>query len=89
MCLLEGYLTRVCELGAGTGLPGLYAFLEGAEKVVLTDYPDENILCCLWDNVRRNIGPESVLTEDNRGIDRRWCTVDGYEWGKDTVNLRR
>jgi hypothetical protein len=39
----------VCELEAGTGLPGLYAFTKGAKKVVLTDYPDNNILGCLWD----------------------------------------
>jgi EEF1A N-terminal glycine/lysine methyltransferase len=79
----------VCELGAGTGLPGLYAFSAGAGKVVLTDYPDENILHCLWDNVRRNIDEGKVLSEDSGETDERWCTVEGYEWGKDTDGLRR
>jgi len=82
-------LTEVCELGAGSGLPGLYAFLKGAEKVVLTDYPDENILGCLWDNVKRNIDERNVLSDGARKLDARWCTVDGYEWGKDTDALKR
>jgi len=55
----------VCELGAGMGLPGLYAFVAGADKVVLTDYPDENILG-LWDNMRRNINEENVLSDGGK-----------------------
>lgn len=78
----------MCELGAGTGLPGLYAFIAGADKVVLTDYPDENILGCLWDNVTRNISEENVLT-DGGEADERWCTVEGYDWGKETDALKR
>jgi predicted nicotinamide N-methyase len=73
----------VCELGAGAGLVGLYAFTRGAQKVVLTDYPDEGILSCLWDNLRRNINPENVLNEDGN-VDERWCTVHKYKWGTDT-----
>lgn len=79
----------MCELGAGTGLPGLFAFSAGAEKVVLTDYPDENILQCLWSNLRRNVDAENVLSLDNSEIDERWCTVEGYEWGKETDDLIR
>ena len=82
-------LSEVCELGAGTGLPGLYAFSAGAEKVVVTDYPDENILRCLWDNVRRNVATENVLSGENMKNEGRWCTVDGYEWGTDTQHLMR
>jgi hypothetical protein len=66
----------------------LYAFLAGAEKVVLTDYPDENILSCLWDNVKRNIDERHVLS-DSGETDERWCTVNGYDWGKDTDVIKR
>jgi hypothetical protein len=81
-------LIEVCELGAGTGLPGIYAFTKGATRVVLTDYPDENILDCLWDNVRRNIPEENVFMSDT-SVDERWCTVQGYDWGTTTDDLTK
>ena len=78
----------MCKLGAGTGLPGLYAFTRGAQKVILTDDPDETILGCLWSNLRRNIDEENVLTEDGKA-NERWCTVDGYKWGTNTDVLKQ
>ena len=78
----------VCELGAGTGLPGLYAFINGARKVVLTDYPDDNILGCLWQNVKRNLPEQNIKGKVVKEGDR-WCTVAGHDWGTDTQNLKR
>ena len=39
------------ELGAGSGLPGLVCALLGAEVIVITDYPDSDLI----DNLQHNI----------------------------------
>ena len=79
----------MCELGAGSGLPGIYAFTRGGRRVVLTDYPDENILNCLWENVKRNIPEENVKEKGDKDTkDGRWCTVAGYDWGKETQHVK-
>jgi predicted nicotinamide N-methyase len=41
---------RICELGAGAGLPSLVSTLVGADRVVVTDYPDEGLI----ENLRWN-----------------------------------
>jgi hypothetical protein len=46
--LLRG--RRICELGAGAGLPSIVAALAGAETVVVTDYPDVSLI----ENLRWN-----------------------------------
>jgi hypothetical protein len=79
---------EVCELGARSGLPGLNAFTRGARVVALTDYPDESILACLWDNLWRNISEQNVFTEEHK-VSEPWCTVEGYEWGQDAEPLKR
>jgi len=68
----ELYVARtVLELGAGGGLPGLVAAKCGAQKVVLTDYPDQALVDNLVLNVERNVEME------RRGI----VCVLGYVWG--------
>ena len=39
------------ELGAGAGLPSLVAAILGARKVVVTDYPDPDLIVNLEHNV--------------------------------------
>jgi nicotinamide N-methyltransferase len=41
----------ILELGAGGGLPSLVCALSGAAKVVVTDYPDADLI----DNLRYNV----------------------------------
>ena len=48
---------RVLELGAGCALPALVCALNGAKRVVATDYPDDILIA----NIRRNI--DEVLPE--------------------------
>jgi EEF1A N-terminal glycine/lysine methyltransferase len=42
----------VLELGAGAGLPSLVAGALGARKVVVTDFPDPDLVENMWRNVR-------------------------------------
>jgi len=61
----------VLELGAGSGLAGIVAVKAGAKEVVITDYPAEEVLANLRENVERNLSPE----------ERERCWVRGHEWG--------
>ncbi|KAF8216371.1 putative methyltransferase-domain-containing protein [Mycena galopus ATCC 62051] len=59
----------VLELGAGGGLPGLVAAHNGAKHVLLTDYPDPELVANLDHNASTN------LPGDHR------VSVRGYIWG--------
>jgi len=66
---------RVLELGAGAGLPSIMiARTTPNADVVASDYPDENLICALSDNVRRNRASER-------------CRVVPYAWGDDISPL--
>ncbi|PFH51947.1 hypothetical protein AMATHDRAFT_39859 [Amanita thiersii Skay4041] len=68
---------QVLELGAGGGLPGIIAAKNGARKVVLTDYPDTQLLNNLRHNVTTNIPAEMHSCVD----------VQGYIWGQPVKSL--
>ncbi|KAK5099594.1 Protein N-terminal and lysine N-methyltransferase efm7 [Exophiala xenobiotica] len=68
----------VLELGAGAGLPSLICALHGAKKVVLTDYPDTDLI----ENLRYNI---------SHSIDQQYqpaIVAKGYLWGNDPQPLK-
>jgi EEF1A N-terminal glycine/lysine methyltransferase len=69
---------HVLELGAGAGLPGiLIAKLHGdAVSAIVSDYPDEQLIKTLSDNVARN----GVLQS---------CRAVAYSWGSDPLCLLR
>lgn len=50
----------VLELGAGLGVPSLVAYRNGARVVVVTDYPDEDLLDVIQINVDANCTPGSI-----------------------------
>ncbi|KAJ6591686.1 putative methyltransferase-domain-containing protein [Mycena vulgaris] len=61
----------VLELGAGGGLPGLVAAKNGAKHVLLTDYPDADLVTNMELNARKNLA---------HPFDAR-VSVQGYIWG--------
>lgn len=60
------------ELGGGAGLPSLVAALYGAKHVVLTDYPDAELVENMQHNVRH-----AVPVRDLGDV----VDVAGYKWG--------
>jgi EEF1A N-terminal glycine/lysine methyltransferase len=67
----------VLELGAGAGLPSLVSAVHGAKCVVVTDYPDAELI----ENLAYNISHGILLPFQ--------CNIhaEGYLWGGDTITL--
>lgn len=70
------------ELGAAAGLPSLSAAILGAEKVVVTDFPDPDILAVMQKNV-----DECDETVEPRGSVAGTVDVLGFVWGADPIPL--
>lgn len=68
----------VLELGAGAGLPSLISAIYGAKQVVVTDYPDADLV----ENLRLNIKDCSLLPQP------RNIHAEGYLWGADPSPLK-
>lgn len=67
----------VLELGAGSGLPSLVCAINGAKQVVVTDYPDADLV----ENLRYNVS-HCTLLPNTLNID-----VEGHLWGASTEKL--
>jgi nicotinamide N-methyltransferase len=61
----------VLELGAGAGLPSLVCAINGAQRVVVTDYPDAELI----ENLRYNINHCELLPSLQNIV------AEGYLWG--------
>ena len=72
----------VLELGAGAGLPGLVAGSLGAKRVVITDYPDPDLISNIWKNID---SCHFESTEDDVASKR--VIAEGYCWGADVSSL--
>ncbi|KAI9715365.1 MAG: hypothetical protein M1812_006010 [Candelaria pacifica] len=68
---------NILEFGAGAGLPSLVCALRGARRVVITDYPDPDLI----ENLRCNIS-NTVQTADSGRI-----SAEGYLWGAPVEGL--
>jgi len=68
---------RVLELGAGGGLPSIVSALNGASQVVITDYPDPELVENIGVNVQSNTSTEVTAR----------VNVQGHVWGKDVTPL--
>ncbi|KAI9802667.1 MAG: hypothetical protein M1825_002689 [Sarcosagium campestre] len=62
---------NVLELGAGAGLPSLVCAMNAARKVVVTDYPDVDLI----ENLEYNIAACPHLPAEKN------ITAEGYLWG--------
>ncbi|CZS90669.1 hypothetical protein WAI453_004046 [Rhynchosporium graminicola] len=71
----------VLELGAGAGLPSLVCVGLGARKVVVTDYPDPDLVGNLWMNV------DTFYEEKEKEGEERALVAEGYCWGADAKPL--
>lgn len=69
---------NVLELGAGGGLPSLVCAIHGAKNVVVTDFPDSELI----DNLSFNIANCSYLPQPPN------ISAQGYRWGADTQPLK-
>ncbi|KAF9928151.1 nicotinamide n-methyltransferase [Linnemannia zychae] len=69
---------NVLEIGAGAALPSFVAASNGAKKVVITDYPDNDLISNIQYNADHII-PD--LTKEGKVI------VQGYLWGSNTHPL--
>jgi nicotinamide N-methyltransferase len=69
----------VLELGAGAGLPSLVCALNGASQVVVTDYPDADLI----DNLRYNIFHCKLLSSPSSIV------AEGYLWGAPIGDLTK
>lgn len=67
----------VLELGAGAGLPSLVCALNGASTVVVSDYPDADLI----DNLQYNIDTCALLPQPARVF------AEGFLWGAGTERL--
>ncbi|KAJ2156045.1 Protein N-terminal and lysine N-methyltransferase efm7 [Coemansia sp. RSA 552] len=67
----------VVELGAAGALPSLVSALNGARRIVITDYPDSDLIA----NMRKNV-------ELNR-IPASQAVVEGHRWGNDIESIGR
>ena len=68
----------VLELGAGAGLPSLASAVHGASKVVVTDYPDADLVA----NLRYNV-EHCGLLQNKENI-----AAEGYLWGNSVESLQ-
>ncbi|KAF7912026.1 uncharacterized protein EAE98_011783 [Botrytis deweyae] len=73
----------VLELGAGAGLPSLTCASLRAKNVVVTDYPDSDLI----DNLRKNISVFYEQFPELRVNDKESLVAEGYCWGADPSPL--
>lgn len=77
--LIEG--KTVLELGAGAGLPSLVCAGLGARNVVVSDYPDVDLV----ENLQKNV--DEFYEEFGEGDEHRKMAAEGYCWGNDPKEL--
>lgn len=72
----------VLEIGAAAGVPSIVSGMLGARTVVMTDYPDPDLV----ENMQFNADLSQDLIP-KRTDDRKRLYVDGYKWGSPVDRL--
>ena len=70
----------ILELGAGAGLPSLICASQGASKVIVTDYPDADLIANLQHNIDLNSNAGVLSSAAN-------VVAQGYRWGDSCTSL--
>ncbi|KAI1078147.1 hypothetical protein F5B20DRAFT_592294 [Whalleya microplaca] len=73
----------VLELGAGAGLPSIVCAILGARKVVVTDFPDADLVI----NMKKNILDCELLPRPDGSSEPSSIVADGFVWGADPAHL--
>ncbi|KAI1341219.1 hypothetical protein F5Y15DRAFT_27817 [Xylariaceae sp. FL0016] len=73
----------VLEIGAGAGLPSLVAAILGARRVVVTDFPDPDIV----DTMKKNILDCRLISASDAELKDLPIVADGFVWGADPTHL--
>ncbi|KAI0019154.1 hypothetical protein F4780DRAFT_459956 [Xylariomycetidae sp. FL0641] len=73
----------VLELGAGAGLPSLVCTILGARRVVVTDFPDPDLVI----NMKKNILDCELIPTPDDHLNKCSIVADGYVWGADPAHL--
>ncbi|GME78865.1 unnamed protein product [Ambrosiozyma monospora] len=70
---------KIVEFGAASALPSLLCSMNGADSVVSTDYPDNDLL----DNIKYNVDHLPYPhAKDN-------IKVEGFIWGNETDDIKK
>lgn len=69
----------VLEIGAAAGLPSIISAINGARTVVMTDYPDPDLV----NNMRQNADAAAPFISQGSRLH-----VAGYKWGAETDEIR-
>lgn len=72
---------NILEIGAAAGVPSIVCAIKGARTVVMTDYPDIDLV----ENMRYNAGMATsmlLLSSSSSSL-----YVDGYKWGNPVDGL--
>lgn len=72
----------VLEIGAAAGVPSIVSAIKGARTVVMTDYPDPDLV----DNMRRNAASSAPLIPSTAAAAAS-LHVEGYKWGNPVDSL--
>ena len=78
---------NVLEFGAGAGLPSLVSGIIGAAKVIVTDYPDADLI----ENLQYNIDhcgllPDEKASNDKDVVVSEVCVVLQLDWVADWMH---